>query len=85
MSKRLAVLMKLRDGVTKAEVRELCVLLRRIGEPSWLLDQGYDEVRGQDRGRAVVQLVRRERKPKTDEQMLMRYEDEHGDPVEYIP
>ncbi len=36
MPKRAAVLMKLKAGVTKDEVKELCLLLHRIGEPTWM-------------------------------------------------
>jgi hypothetical protein len=85
MAQRVAVLMKLKDGVTKGEVRELCELLRRIGEPSWLMDGGYDEVRGTENGRAFVHYNRRPKKPRTDEQIVQRYDDEYGDPTFYIP
>ncbi len=36
MTKRVAVLMKLRNGVTKREVEELTALLLRIGDPQWM-------------------------------------------------
>lgn len=36
MAKRAAVLMKLKEGVTKGEVRELSALLERIGDPEWV-------------------------------------------------
>lgn len=39
MAKRVAVLMKLKDGVSRAEVRELCALLHRIGELTWMNDR----------------------------------------------
>jgi hypothetical protein len=88
MSRRVAVLMKLRDGVTKAEVRELCDLLRKIGDPSSLLDSGYDEERIPDPshpGRQAVRFKDRPRRPKKDEEIVQTYDDEHGDPVFYIP
>ena len=85
MAQRTAVLMKLKDGVTKGEVRELCALLRRIGEPEWLKINGYEKytnpVLGDIRSRRAPQKDR----AKTDEEIVHRYEDEHGEPVFYIP
>lgn len=81
MSQRVAVLMKLKDGVTKGEVRELCALLRRIGDPTALRIRPYKtEVRDGQKW-AVAQPER----AKTDDEIAQKYDDEYGDPVFYIP
>lgn len=74
MTQRVAVLMKLREGVTKGEVKELCDLLRRIGDPEWL---NIDE--------SMARWQKCKPGPKTDEQIVKKYNDQHGDPVFYIP
>lgn len=71
MAKRVAVLMKLRDGVTRGEVKELCDLLRRIGDPQWLTTWSKGP------GLSTTQ--------KTDEEIVNRYDDKWGDPTFYVP
>ncbi len=83
MSQRVAVLMKLRDGVTKAEVRELCDLLRRIGEPSWLRLSKTEWRDNPVLGDKRPHLVDGGAKP--DEAIVRKYDDQHGDPSFYIP
>lgn len=69
MAKRAAVLMKLRDGVTRGEVRELEALLRRIGDPTWLK---YASHYGPE-------------KAGKDKPIVQSYDDQYGDPCFYIP
>lgn len=73
--------MKLKAGVTKGEVKELCELLRRIGDPASLQITPYVTETRQGERWSVAQP----RRPKTDEEIAVKYNDEHGDPVFYIP
>lgn len=85
MAKRVAVLMKLRDGVTKGEVKKLCELLRRIGDPSWLQNRGYETYVNPVLGDQRIRYAPHKNRDKTDEEIVTRYEDEYGDPTFYIP
>lgn len=82
MSKRFAVLMKLKKGVSQEEVHQLAELLRKIGDPDWttvsertarwfktLKPGSKEDVASEGRGGGII----------------TEYDDEHGDPTFYIP
>lgn len=85
MSKRVAVLMKLRDGVSNREVRELCDLLRRIGDPSWLKTTEYENYTNPVLGDERIRRAPHKDRVKTNDEIVHRFEDEYGDPCFYIP
>jgi hypothetical protein len=76
--RRHAVLMKLKEGVTRQAVRELCEMLRRVADPKWLAARHEQDKDGKFL-RACAP------RPKTDAEIVQPYDDEYGDPVFYIP
>jgi hypothetical protein len=88
MAKRVAFVMKLREGVTRAEIRELLALLDRVADPEWVKhtrtkyeDRGVPHVRdGKEYMYTPVEVPDdRERR------IFQKYNDEYGDPCFYIP
>lgn len=84
MAKRIAVLMKLRADVTPAEVKELCDLLRRVGEPTWLRNRGYETYTNPVLGDKRTRPAPHKDSDKTNEEIIERYDDRYGDPSFYI-
>jgi hypothetical protein len=85
MAKRVAVLMKLKDGLTVREAHELCELLRRLGDPAWLKTTEYESYENPVLGDRRIRRAPAQDRPKSDEEILHRYDDEYGDPVFYVP
>lgn len=91
MSERVAFVMKLRDGVTHAEIRELTTLLDRVADPAWMnpvktafVSDPENCTRGE---RCIHQWCRTVETPlpNREKEIFQKYEDEHGDPCFYIP
>lgn len=81
MARRHAVLMKLKDGITNAEARELAAVLRKLADPQWL--QTRDPIPFRENGQACVRYSAP--RQKTDKEIIREYDDEYGDPTFYIP
>lgn len=67
----VAVLMKLKPGVTRGEIRELSALLERIGDPAWVDAWKRRDVGSKHRDPEAIGV--------------RKYDDEYGDPDFYIP
>lgn len=90
MAKRVAFVMKLREGVTRGEIRELMALLEKVGDPSWIHPTKTNYIADPDnctKPDCAHWKCRVEEVPVEDREgcIFQRYDDEWGDPVFYIP
>lgn len=81
MAKRVAVLMKLKANVSKEEIHQLAELLRKIGDPEWTtVPESIAKWNKNLKPGPKEDLAREGRGG-----IATEYNDEHGDPVFYIP
>lgn len=90
MAKRVAFVMKLREGVTRGEIRELMALLERVGDPSWVFPTKTNYIADPEhctKSDCAHWKCRVEEVPVEDREghIFEKYDDKYGDPCFYIP